>query len=181
MNGWRAAGSKSCRTPVRASTWAVITSPPTKHGWQRLDYQPLGNKPMQSVRASHQPHYQAQPSTERHLHDAQPLDIALLHNEKARISKPNPVREHPLALALAQSLWDAQQAQQPALQALFSGFERIWVHERGQHQQTHITQTWTQFLANSSHSCHGSATSSVPGKTPVAASARRTCWCTTGM
>ena len=106
---------------------------------------------MQSVRASHQPHYQAQPSTERHLHDAQPLDIALLHNEKARISKPNPVREHPLALALAQSLWDAQQAQQPALQALFSGFERIWVHERGQHQQTHITQTWTQFLANSSH------------------------------
>lgn len=140
-----------CAANLTGGTKAMALALAACHDWQRLDYQPLGNKPMQSVRASHQPHYQAQPSTERHLHDAQPLDIALLHNDKARISKPNPVREHPLALALAQSLWDAQQAQQPALQALFSGFERIWAHERGQHQQTHITQTWTQFLANSSH------------------------------
>lgn len=84
-----------CAANLTGGTKAMALALAACHDWQRLDYQPLGNKPMQSVRASHQPHYQAQPSTERHLHDAQPLDIALLHNEKARISKPNPVREHP--------------------------------------------------------------------------------------
>ena len=138
-----------CAANLTGGTKAMALALAACHDWQRLDYQPLGNKPMQSVRATHQPHYQAQPSAP-HLHDAKPLDIALLHNEKARISKPNPVREHPCALELAQRIWDAQQAQQLALQALFTGFERIWVHEREQHQQSSITLEWLQFLADSS-------------------------------
>lgn len=142
-----------CAANLTGGTKAIALALAACHDWQRLDYQPLGNKnkPMQSVCASHQPRYQAQPSAVPHLHDAQPLDIARLHNEKARISKPNRVRESPSALDLAQRIWDAQQAQQPALQALFTGLERIWGHEREQHQQASITQTWAQFLADSSN------------------------------
>lgn len=139
-----------CAANFTGGTKAMILALAASYDWHRLDYQPLGNKPMQSVRASHQPCYQAQPSAVPHLRDAHPLDIALLHNEKVRISKNNPVREHPHALELAQRIWDAQHTQQPALQALFSGLERIWVHEREQHQETSITLTWSQFLADSS-------------------------------
>ena len=66
-----------CAANLTGGTKAMALALAACHDWQRLDYQPLGNKPMQSVRASHQPHYQAQPSTERHLHDAQPLDIGV--------------------------------------------------------------------------------------------------------
>lgn len=142
-----------CAANLTGGTKAMALALAASYDWQRLDYQPLGNKnkPMQSVRASHQPRYQAQPSAVPQLQDAQPLDIARLHNEKARISKPNRVRKHPRALELAQRIWDAQHTQQPALQALFTGLERIWVHEREQHQQASITQTWAQFLADSSN------------------------------
>lgn len=142
-----------CAANLTGGTKAMALALAACHDWQRLDYQPLGNKntPMQSVRASQQPRYQAQTSAAIHLQDARPLDIARLHNENASVSKPNPVRDHPDSLELAQRIWDAQQAQQPALQALFAGLERIWAHEREQHQQASITLAWSQFLADGSH------------------------------
>lgn len=138
-----------CVANLTGGTKAMTLALAACYPWQRLDYQPLGNKPMQSVYASLQPRYQAQTSAAIHLQDAHPLDIARLHNEKARTSKPNPVREHPQALALAQRIWNAQQARQPALQALFAGFERIWVRERDQHQEQSIALKWSRFLGDS--------------------------------
>ena len=138
----------ACAANLTGGTKAMALALAASYAWQRLDYQPLGNKPMQSVSASGQPHYQAQPVAAQQAQDAQPLDIALLHNEKARIGKNNPIRQHPRALQLAQRIWDAQQAQQTALRALFTGFERIWVHQRYQHEQASITLTWAQFLGD---------------------------------
>ena len=140
-----------CAANLTGGTKAMALALAACHDWQRLDYQPLGNKPMQSVRASQQPHYLEQPSALPHLYDARPLDIARLHNEKARVSKPNPVRDHPDSLELAQRIWEAQQAQQPALQALFAGLERIWAHQREQYQQASVTLAWSQFLADGSY------------------------------
>ena len=138
-----------CAANLTGGTKAMALALAASYAWQRLDYQPLGNKPMQSVNASGQPHYQAQSAAVQQAQDAQPLDIALLHNEKARIGKNNPMRQHPRALKLAERIWDAQQAQETALLALFAGFERIWVHQREQHQTASITLPWAQFLGDS--------------------------------
>lgn len=116
------------------------------HHWHRLDYQPIGKKPLQSLSVQAMPSYQPQPSPVAQWHPASPLDIARLHNEQARATSPNPLRNHPSALPLAQRIWDAQQQQEPALQALFAGFERIWVHESEQHAQDSIQLEWAQFL-----------------------------------
>ena len=122
------------------------------HRWHRLDYQPFGKKPLQSLSVQAMPSYQPQPSPAAQWHHAGPLDIARLHNEQARAGSTNPLRNHPNALPLAQRIWSAQHQKDTALQALFAGFERIWVHESGQHGQDSIQLEWAHFLPPSSHS-----------------------------
>lgn len=142
------ASGVSCVANITGGTKAMTLPLVACYAWQRLDYQSIGNRPMQSVAMSARPVFAPLPTAVAELVDALPLDIARLHNEKTRSSASNPLREQHASLPLAQQIWQAQHQQDTALLALFAGFERIWVHESSQHLQDSITLDWASFLSD---------------------------------
>lgn len=137
-----------CVANMTGGTKAMSLALTTCFAWHRVDYQPMGNKPMQCVQMQQMqqlPKLVASAIPSIDLDNATPLDIAHLHNPSAHLVPTNPLRSEQ-SLMLAQRIWQAQHAQEPSLLQLWAGFERVWVFERALHQAPCITLAWADFF-----------------------------------
>lgn len=133
---------------ITGGTKAMTMALDNCYPWHRLDYQPV-NGSMQSIqfqRSGQTSGYQPIDAFSSQWANAQPLDIAQLHNTEAHLEPGNPLLKNAHSLPLAQRIWQAQHNGDASLQLLFDGFERIWVHERDQHQKAKVSLRWQDFF-----------------------------------
>lgn len=126
---------------TKAQTAVLLTA----LDWNGLDYKALKAHHIQGLR----PSPDARTYTVEHtpFMDASPSAIARLHNQNVKDNNPvNPLCKMPGSLPLAQRIWDALTAQDPALQALFARFGKVWSEGRNDPRWNHpsLTLDWRE-------------------------------------
>ncbi len=123
--------------------------------WQAIDYKTHKARHLQVV----QPIAEASPGVSGGFialpdipisNDVLPADVARLHGKHVEEGGPHSiVKLHPgPSAALACAIWQAQEARDPALSALFEGLERVWISGRDEprFREAKVRLPWRDFL-----------------------------------
>lgn len=126
---------------TKAQTAVLLTA----LDWDGLDYKAMNAHNIQRLHPT--PGARTYAVERTPFIDASPSAIARLHNQNVKDSNPvNPLCERPDSLPLAQRIWDALTAQDPALEALFARFGKVWSEGRNDPRWNHssLTLAWRE-------------------------------------
>ncbi len=126
---------------TKAQTAVLLTA----LDWNGLDYKALNAHHIQRLHPT--PGARTYAVEHTPFIDASPSAIARLHNQNVKDNNPvNPLCKMPGSLPLAQRIWDALTAQDPALEALFTRFGKVWGEGRKVPRWNHpsLTLDWSE-------------------------------------
>lgn len=126
---------------TKAQTAVLLTA----LDWNGLDYKALNAHHIQRLHPT--PGARTYAVEHTPFIDASPSAIAGLHNQNVKDNNPvNPLCKMPGSLPLAQRIWDALTAQDPALEALFTRFGKVWGEGREGPRWNHpsLTLDWSE-------------------------------------
>ena len=116
--------------------------------WYRCEYKPHNKNKLQQYQLDLTSDSQPVSLVSNiRLADADPLDIARLHNAGCKTKEPNSLEQHSESASLAQKIWDDLSQPEGVLVKLFSLLEEKWTQADSSTSSKNITLAWQEIHA----------------------------------